>query len=216
MAVVGEVYSVKTITRYTPAVGNAVNGLNITHWEVFAIAGAGATNAQIATAFSNVFSANYIPLMSSLSVFQGVILQRILPLPILLPFGSGSGFAAGTQVGEALPSQTCGIITKREVGVGRKKRGRLYIPWPVEADSTINGRPGPGYLVNLNTLAGIMSAALLVGVPPDQTTLIPVLFHPTPAPGTRTPIATALAREYWGTQRRRSTAFKTDTPIIIP
>jgi hypothetical protein len=67
----------------------------------------------------------------------------------------------GTAAGDPLPGQTQGLVrlATSTVVSGRRLRGRLFIPGPVEADNTSAGVPSSTYTTDVTTAAATLLAA---------------------------------------------------------
>lgn len=202
MAAVGDIYSAKVVCRNTASAFNPIVSINVLHYDVIAVTGAGKFDQDIADRIDLELGAPYIAYLSADSGYRGVIVQKIFPLPIGLPISSTVSQGPGTRAtGDTLPGQICGVITKRTAGAGRAKRGRVYVPFPGEDDST-DGQPNAGYLTALNGLLTPLVNTLVVGAGADTVTIQPVIFHRA-VPGTPDPIVLTQSRQYFATQRRR-------------
>jgi len=203
MAVVGEVYSCKVVCRATPVVAASIVSINVLHYRVTQVTGAGKFDQDIADAFDANFAATYKAFISNDASYRGEIAQKIFPLPMTLAHTSVVGQGPGTAViGDMLPPQVSGIITKQTGGAGRAKRGRIYMPFPGEDDTT-DSIPNVVYIARLQATLTAFINAVVVGIAPDTVTLLPTLFKRS-APQADTLLTTVVAREYWATQRRRS------------
>jgi hypothetical protein len=202
MATVGDVYSAKVVCRNTASAFNPIVSINVLHYEVIAVTGTGKFDQDIADRVDLELGAPYKGILTPDSGYRGVIIQKIFPLPMSLPIDSIVSQGPGTRAaGDTLPGQVCGIITKRTSGAGRAKRGRLYVPFPGEDDST-DGLPNAGYITAINTLLTPLVNSLVVGIGADTVTIQPVIFHRA-APGTSDAITFTQSRLYFATQRRR-------------
>lgn len=174
---------------------------NVLHYEVVTKGGDGAPLSEIAAAMSSVLLPSYFPLLVSTATVKGVDVQKIWPLPIsvLHPYPDDGGL--GTAEGDALPKQTCGVVTKRTLKAGPHYRGRVYIPFPAETDNTSAGVPTAGYLTKLDDWAQVADDTVLAEDGADTNALLPVIYnrltHET------TVIDRCVRRTKWGTQRRR-------------
>lgn len=152
---------------------------------------------------SAYFAAAMKALICTEASYDGIVMQRIAPAPRLDPVlsgvGSGNGDVANTP---PLPSQVCGLITKRTGQATRTGRGRMYVPFPAETDSNGGtGRPTAGYLTRLDTLAGLLTASIVVTDGVNAGALDLGLF--TQAGGFFLPVLQCTERDRWATQRRR-------------
>lgn len=202
MAAVGDVYSAKVVCRNTASAFNPIVSINVLHYVVSAVTGAGKFDQDIADRIDLELGPPYKAYLSADSGYRGVIVQKIFPLPALLPVSSIVSQGPGTRVtGDTLPGQICGIITKRTLGAGRAKRGRVYVPFPGEDDTT-DGQPNAGYITALNGLLTPLVNSLVVGIAPDTLLIEPVIFHRA-IPGSPDPVMITQSRQYFATQRRR-------------
>lgn len=202
MAALGDIYSAKVICRNTASILNPIVSVNVLHYSVTQVTGLGKFDQDIADRIDAELGAPYKAYLSPDSGYRGVICQKIWPLPVSLPVNSIVSQGPGTRVtGETLPGQICGIITKRTLGAGRAKRGRVYIPFPGEDDAD-NGLPNPNYLLALAGLTTPLVNFLIVGAGPDTVTIAPIIFHRA-TPGTPDLVVQTERRTYFATQRRR-------------
>lgn len=107
----------------------------------------------------------------------------------------------GTVSGNPLPTQTCGVITRRIDVVGRGNRGRVYVPFPAASFLTTAERPSAAYQT---LLQGLATGLLPISAPystiggnnwdPGIARFRYLQFRP---------IYAADVQGKWGTQRRR-------------
>jgi hypothetical protein len=176
--------------------------VNVLHYQVTAILGASKTEVEIANDLLVRVGAAYAGLMSVNTQLRGITVQKILPLPAGAPgFSTGAAFA-GSQIGDTLPNQVAGIITKRTALAGRANRGRVYIPGAAESANAAGGVPTVGYVNTLLILAPLLLSEWTSGIGLDQATMQPRILHR--LLGTVTAVTGSTARPYWTTQRRRN------------
>lgn len=144
-----------------------------------------------AEAFYDALGDNLVP---SLSTQYALIRCHVL-------FNSGLGFfevehaevTAGTGAGGGITVNTCYLITKNSAQVGRKHRGRMYLPGPDEEDVGSAGIIGDlaadalqaateAFLVDFVAVAGVDYAAILHapvegGPDPDPDEIISLTFQ---------------------------------------
>lgn len=102
----------------------------------------------------------------------------------------------GSLSGEALPLMNAGIITWRTALIGRRNRGRSYLP--VGSENLQNaGSWLPAYIANMDAFAVANMQLLELGVPQWQ-----LVIH-SEVGGTDTPVIDHVSRPLIGTQRRR-------------
>lgn len=188
-------------------------GLNIRHYRVDAIVLPEPPIQAAADQMSSNFAAAYQALMSNQATFLGALVRRVRPLPPSSPVQGILLSGPGTVGGDILPKQTTGVITVRTALAGRANRGRIYVPFPAETNSDTAGAPTAGYVTNLTALANMHAAVFTVAAGLGSATWTPVIFHR--VAGTATPVTTALARPFWGTQRRRGDFGRPNLPPIV-
>lgn len=178
-------------------------GLNVTHWRVAIITGNQPGDALIAGAFDNKFANPYKGLLHSGATYYGVRIQRIQPGVPGLPAVSANFSGGGLAGAAGLPPGTSGVITFRTPLAGRSWRGRIYVPFPSEADNgDVTGRPVAGYVTNLAALGLLYRTPTTQTVGGDSVTLeMGVFSRKVPA---FTVVTQHVARDRWATQRRRS------------
>lgn len=175
--------------------------VNVRHYKISAQTGLGATLLDIASHFSGVFGPLYKPLVNNNSSYRGTGARIIFPLPATGEVLDNTAAGVGTGGANALPRQTCGLLTLRTIFAGPKNRGRLYIPFPSTAFNDANGLPTAGYLVAADALGTALGQNQLCGVIPDTSTLIPVLFNR--VTHASQVYSSIISRPRWATQRRR-------------
>lgn len=122
----------------------------------------------------------------------------------------------GGVLGDPLPKQVSGIVTRLGVFKGRKHRGRVYVPFPGEASNDpVEGRPNNTYLTALSTYGQKITDPLAVNNLGNTATLLPGHIV-TVAPGNNQfhEWVSYVHRPYWATQRRRGDYGKeNESPI---
>jgi len=174
--------------------------LNVLHYQCTLSSGS-VTTADCATRIDQVVEPQMKPLLSVNAQYYGVNVQLIDPVAAAADTEAGNA-GAGTATGDVLPLQVCGIITKRSALLGRKHRGRMYIPFPSEADNDSNGVPSSTYFTNLAVLAAVVLAPITVSPGGGTLTLFPCIYHKGQVPLTDILIGWTR-RQRWATQRRR-------------
>lgn len=187
--------------------------LNIRQFLITDVQGVEATPQEIADYFSTSAGPQYRGLLSEDAHYDGVALR-------MLPFGgipsdwqSKLEAGVGGVVGPLLPKQSCGLLSLRSTALGRRGRGRVYIPFPSEEDNVTGGIPSVDYVVRVEVLSDTIAEAAFVGAVPNVTTLTPMLFSRDT--GVYTPIVATLARSLWATQRRRGDFGKQNVSPIV-
>lgn len=193
---VGQVLEVKLVFSQQLQIA-----LNILHYRVVSevVVTGHCQDVEVAQSFSSAINGLYTPVMNSISDTEGATVQIIKPAP--LPFSFVAGQSGGTATGDPMSKQTCGIITKLTAGTGRKRRGRMYIPFPSEDENDVDSRPTAGYLTLLGTLAsGLLNPFSVIGIK-GTATIQPVIYDR--VAGTTIDITGFTVRNKWATQRRR-------------
>lgn len=184
--------------------------INVFHYRVFQVGATAATMAQLVELASLQFGPLYKALMTAQATFQGIVGQRIHPLPPDEPVLSSAGAGAGTVAGDPLPLQTTGMITKKTGFAGRAFRGRVYVPFPGEGSNDLDGSPTAIYLGDLQLLADQFKADITVVAAGEPTTLRPILKNKN-WPGQLTTVTSLLIRDKWAVQRRRGSYGQPNT-----
>src|SRR3546814_8120191 len=78
-------------------------------------------------------------------------------LPI---YNQGQGLFLG---GDLLPGQVCGMVTKLTAAAGRRFRGRVYVPFPLETDND-GIVPSAAYVARINPVALAQISQITAGV----------------------------------------------------
>ena len=175
--------------------------LNVRHYKVTGVVGAGTTALVAANMFHSVFGPIYAGIMSTDSYFYSALVQKIHPLPLATAVESTLASNQGTRVFDILPNQVCGSITLTTALAGQGYRGRLYVPYPTEDDND-DGHPNAAYILSLAGFATQLHTSIVAGGVADNVTFSPVLWKRETR--TETPVLSAVVRDYWTTQRRRN------------
>lgn len=159
------------------------------------------------------------PLLANVAFFDGSSIQVVTIKPYSALLYSNQSAGAGTAVGNPLPTQVCGMISRRTDYSGRAYRGRLYMPFPTTTFADTNGLPTTAYQNALSTyvLDAENTNGLVLTAAPNNITLMPILWHKI---GTAAP-APITGHEYpvkFGTQRRRGSYGKANfsPPMMVP
>lgn len=183
-------------------------GLNILHYKVRAN---NAASPNLLSDFMASWEAlnwgsTLRPLMSSSADYRGYTAQVIHPTPSVAfasPFQQGAGAVAG----DLLPRQVAGLIRKRSADFGRRKSGRVYVPFPGEGDNTADSFPSAGYVTRLDNLATVLTNEVLWGAAGRAT---PAIWNRTASFARNVGAFTTVGR--WATQRRRG-SFGRPNPV---
>lgn len=174
--------------------------INVLYYICTEVGGEGGVDGSFAAGLDTLFAPLFKALLCEAAFYRGVSVQRVSPAPPTLPSVVTVNDGAGTVAGDLLPAQVSGVITKQTPFAGVKFRGRLYCPFPGEADNTSNA-PTAGYLSRLNDLAQSLTDVVVAGVAGDTSTMAPCLWHR--SDGSITLLTAVRTNALWGTQRRR-------------
>lgn len=197
------------ITRAIAYTANQVS-VNRRFWLVSSLT-PNVADQDVATQWDGILAPDYKSIMSSNATWRGISVQRLdtagtLYVPAVSTANEGVG-TAGTQ---PLPGQCCGLYTFRTAIAGRKYRGRIYLPFPDEADNSVDGMPSIGYGTRSDTIAVFYANSKTVtSGGGGSATLSPILFNK--KAGTKYDIVDYLLRFGWATQRRRGTFGEPNT-----
>ena len=185
-------------------------GLMVLHWKVTAVGGTGTNLEDAATSIMTQHAPQIVACMNSQAKLEGVIAKR---LQFGLSAESGEFYStnipsAGTVAGDALPRQTCGIITKRTSLSGPRRRGRIYVPFPSETHNAIGAVPDANYVTLIGALANVWENTLQLGIAPNTTSLKLQVYSR--VGGTTVEVSQLQERRVWATQRRRGSYGKTN------
>lgn len=199
--VANDLIEVMAIARTTDQIG-----LNIFHYKVVN-AGVGDVLSRVTQAleaFGTPFSTSLKALMSSSAEFRGYQVRR-LNAPQSVWFQDATGAGPGTVAGDMLPRQVAGLLSKRVNVPGRRKGGRMYVPFPGEGDNDATSLPSAAYVVRLQTHAGNVLSSLAVGLTFNADPVVQqityvggVMFL-----GASRAITEVRSSDRWATQRRR-------------
>lgn len=181
--------------------GEGQLGINTGHF-LFNGATTGSVSVESMLAeFSTMMAAVYKPAMGSVVNFIGVTGRRVTPTvsPVVINTGD-AGLAAVAS--DLLPTQVCGIFTKRTLRTGRAGRGRCYVPFPVELFNDVDGKPNETYTDLLESIANSWCETFAPTIPAvTGATFSPVIFHR--ASGGYDLITSKTVRVRWAGQHRR-------------
>lgn len=130
--------------------------VNTFHYKVTSVGGTPGTLEDLAADWSATVVPSYKVLLNQQVFVDGVIGQIVFPLPLHIAVKdiSQNGNAGGAANGAA--RQAAGLIAWRTPLAGAGGRGRTYIPFTGDGDSTGIGIPNAAYITN----AGIFAVAV--------------------------------------------------------
>ena len=175
--------------------------INVRHYQVGAVGGAGITEEQFAAHMAVLLAPRYKALIGTTAHFRGCGVRKINPLPVGLEKYSTASAGFGTVVGEAMAGQLCGLISLRTNFAGRSARGRIYVPFPTEGQSDTNGRPMGAYSALLGNLGDDLIVAQTVVSGANSATLHPTIWSRKNRVGNV--VLAHIEPLKWATQRRR-------------
>ena len=159
-------------------------------------------------------TAMYYPLIDDMVSDQAHLVfttgRRIFPNPtgtFIVAWGTS---LPGEDPGETLPPQTSGLISFPTAFPFAGGNGRKYIPFPTETSNGADGKPVPGYVSALASLAAVwrFDNAFTWSASAHGITLRGGLFKPLTQ--TFWPFLDVNARDGWATQRRRGAFGRPD------
>lgn len=171
-------------------------GLNILYYRCSA-ASPGALVDDIAINQDVAGAIAYRPGMTSQSMYYGTR-WRSVTNPGFAPWFHNDNEIQGNAMGSTLPTQVCGIITKKTDLIGRANRGRMYIPFPSDIYRTFPFEtPNDDYQTLLRALAGLF----LFTIVSETWVAQPVIYHRVGM--FPTDITSFAVQPRWATQRKR-------------
>lgn len=196
-------------TRAVCQLGEQV-GINVRHWIRSSVTGADVSLDAIAEALHTRMGPLYQAVLHQTALFLGIGARKIDPLPISTEDVSDQGSLTGLVLGEAIPRQVSGLITVRTAFGGSGFRGRIYIPFPGEADNDVDAEPTSSYVSRLQSLAAGWFTTLIVTEGANSNTFNSRLWRR--AARQAVIVDSMTARLVWATQRRRGSFGRPNTP----
>jgi len=175
---------------------------NVVHYLVVTQSG-GFTDQECADALSQEWSSPLRDLMAPNASYVGLKLQRLAPNPTQ-PVVSTGGAGVGSRTGDLMSPQTCGLLAKKTDTGGKKGRGRMYLPFPSEADNTSTGIVGATYITNAAAVSANLSTNLSLTGAGTSGQVRGILYNPAHGFSAVKLITSTVLNGAWGTQRRRS------------
>lgn len=192
--------------RYYCFLSNQLS-VNVVHYRVTNVVGSPVLEVMGA-AWDLSVAGFYKALLCNNAIYYGSDYQVIAP-GVTSVFQVNANQGSGTAGGFALPLQTTGIITKKASIPGRSGFGRIYVPFPAQADASVDGEPINSYVTRLQDLIDHSMVVLVITVGPDSITMNPGLAHiprKPPAPPTVftfNVLSSAKPKQKWAVQHRR-------------
>lgn len=188
---------------------------NVLYWKVADMqVGPTADLQALCNAINAALKDAYVPLMSQDANYRGLGLTNIRTGTVgsdpSIEVFSTAAVTPGTSLQAVLPRQVCGIISKRTVIGKRWGRGRMYVPFPSEEHSDVNGVVSNAYKANLDALASVCLSHMIVNVAGNLNVGLDAVLRTDNTPEnpddkmyTYLLITEYVSRKKWGTQRRR-------------
>lgn len=174
---------------------------NVQHVVLDAVTGTVVTDEDFAADYEAQFAPLYKDIMADSGTFYGVKVQVIKPTRFDAQY-SIAARGVGTLIGEQLPPQIASVVSLKTGYADRTKMGRMYLPAASEAENDATGRPGAGYLADVQALASSFVAGAVVTVGGGSVSWKPVIYSR--KNGTAQLVTYAIVQESWGTLRSRS------------
>lgn len=197
----GEFYRVTFAARM-----GGQNAINVRTYRV-GTSGLGTVSVkQLADRLGEVFGPLYKAVMANSATFFGVEVRQLGgPMDSDKNATSTAGAGAGTAGVQSLPPQTCGLIQLKTGIKGRRRRGRVYIPFPSEDHNTEDGAPNFAWLPFMEALGQQLVTPVGFVAPLDGWSVEAVIKGPLDiAANAYADIIEYRVRGRWATQRRRS------------
>jgi hypothetical protein len=110
--------------------------------------------------------------------------------------------ASGDLTGDAMPTVTCGLLSRYTATLSKRGRGRIFLPCANEANNG-DGRPVSGYITALRDFGASMMPSIGDGIVTAGWT--PMMWSPEDQVSRE--VTQWIARGYWGVQRDRRGLF---------
>lgn len=182
--------------------------VNVRYFEVTGHTGIGGTDADLAAILATNLAPLYKAMMCSTATFRGVGAQIVIPAPTKVEQVSINGQGPGTVVGEPLPPQICGLVRYRSDIAGPAGRAFIYVPFPGENDSSLNGSPTAAYQAAGDLLGQEWNEVRTVGAGADTSAVRAIIYNVKTF--AKTIMSSPKTKVYWSQQKRRSYLRKGD------
>jgi hypothetical protein len=182
----------------------------------------GVTDQGIATLLDSLVGPGIGALMTTIAQYRGMIVQKIYPLPRLAFVFGNAGAGPGSAGTTPLPAQCTYLAKFLTAKAGQPYRGRVYLPFPDEANQNdLTVTPNDAAVAQATAVISAWAFnGLYSPTSGGSVTLQPVIWHR--KAGTHYPIVantsddiTSFAVEQvWATQRRRGDLGKANVSPI--
>lgn len=186
-------------------------GINVFHYRVSNVPAPNVfTLGHLMDWISNVgIDTQLTAMISSSARFEGFGAQVIFPVKSIAYFDN-TGAGPGARAFDALPRQAAGFFRKRADVPGRRKSGRVYIPFPCEDDNLPDGTPSGDYRGLVTGLAIKMVSQPVVTLAGQDYRAVPIIYHRA-APVNSPTWSNYFVPAKWASQRRRGSFGRADT-----
>lgn len=175
--------------------------VNTFHYKITAVGGLIGTLEDMVDAFSTLVHTHYKALLNQQTNFDGVVGQVVFPPPLMVSVKNNGDAGGGTGGVSGASRQTAGLIAWRTALAGPGGRGRTYLPFTSDGDSTGIGIPDAGYLAAAGTFAVDVSTFTTFSTGGRSATFEFGLKKRNS--GTFTPVNDGNVVAKWATQKRR-------------
>lgn len=164
--------------------------------------GTGISSEDVLAFLDSAFNNLLKNCMSFMATYYGSQLYYQTPVGARpRPSSTTANTGIGSDVGELLPTQTCGLISLYTDTLGKTGQGRMYVPFPAQDSIDASGGPNALYLVDLEDLGAELISNKVVIAGAVTGTFAPVLYIPGGVPPK--PIIKYIRRDAFATQRKR-------------
>jgi len=195
--------------------------VNSIWYSVAALGATPITDQDVSDTRDTTFAPLFKALLNNLASYHGVqvvVHSQIAPFgQLLAPVFTNANAGVGTRGAIALPRQVSGLISYQTILPGPAGRGRLYIPFPADADNQGGGAPGGTYITNALALASATNTGISITVGGRTGTLVRALVHKANKAGVflqPTPVTGGTVSSKWATQRKRGTFGRANSSPI--
>jgi len=203
--------NVLEVTYHAYSGGQA--GLMVWHFNILSAPATPIDEAGLANQMYFDVRPGYQALLHASTSLRGVAWRKIFPAPVSASFNSTDPAVNGVGLGDLLPKQTAGLLSKRTSAIGRHGRGRAYVPFPSEGDNSVLGVPSAPYITLLTNLAIVFSGVRSYTIPAPNGGVVAGnfgLFDKTAF--SFSTLNQLVPRPIWATQRRRGDFGASNAP----
>lgn len=180
--------------------GNQVALLNH-HWLLGVASGLGATDGDLASDLDALIAPLIKPVLANGATYNGMLVQKILPLPITRRAVAVTNAGIGTAGATSVPKQCAALITWYTELTGRAQRGRTYWPFAATAMQNTAGELAGGTVTNYIALGNALLTFGSTGGGTDHNPIALGIFHR--GAGSIDIISTFVQNHLFATQKRR-------------